>query len=102
MEQNQADLTELFCRMLARTVMILPFIAALLFLAAGARVFSYAVLNPAGPARDSVFHPLNDVLRALVILELLRTVSRFLKNRISSLRCFLPSAAFLHSGVSSW
>jgi len=102
MEQNQADLTELFRRILARTVMILPFIAALLFLAASALVFSYAVLNPAGPARDSVLHPLNDVLRALIILELLRMVSRFLKNRNSSLRCFLPSAAFLHSGVSSW
>jgi len=102
MEQNHADLTGLFRRILVRTVMILPVVAALLLLAACAFVFSCAVLNPAGPIRDAVIHPLNDVLRVLIILELLRTASRFLKNRNSSLRCSLPSSAFLRSGISSW
>jgi hypothetical protein len=102
MEQNLADLTELFRRRLVRTVIIRPVVAALLLLVAYAFVSSYAVLNPAEPTHVSVIHPLNDVLRALIMLELIWMAGRFPKNRIPSLRRSMLSVLFLRSGVSSW
>lgn len=89
MEQNKPDLTELFRRGLVKADMILHVVAAMLLLAACGFIFYYAVLNLANPTRDAIIHLINDVLLALIILELLWTVIRFLKKQKFVLAPFL-------------
>ncbi|MBI5633035.1 MAG: phosphate-starvation-inducible PsiE family protein [Nitrospirae bacterium] len=89
MEQNKPDLTELFRRGLVKADMVLHVVAALLLLAACGFIFYYAVLNLANPTRDAIIHLINDVLLALIILELLWTVIRFLKKQKFVLAPFL-------------
>lgn len=89
MEQNKADLTESFRRLLVTADMILHIFAAMLLLAACCCIFYYAVLNLAHPTRDAIIHLVNDVLLALIILELLWTVIRFLKKQKFILAPFL-------------
>ncbi|MBI5846417.1 MAG: phosphate-starvation-inducible PsiE family protein [Nitrospirae bacterium] len=89
MEQNKADLTELFRRGLVKADMVLHVVAALLLLAACGFIFYYAVLNLVNPTRDAIIHLINDVLLALIILELLWTVIRFLKKQKFVLAPFL-------------
>ncbi|MDX9714279.1 MAG: phosphate-starvation-inducible PsiE family protein [Dissulfurispiraceae bacterium] len=62
--------------------------AILLFIACG-YVLYYAGANLADPTRVSVIALVNDVLLALIILELLWTVIRFLKKQKFSLAPFL-------------
>ncbi|HDH01532.1 MAG TPA: hypothetical protein ENH17_00220 [Nitrospirae bacterium] len=52
-------------------------------------MFYYAVLNIVHPSRDSIIRLVNDVLLALIILELLWTVIRFLKKQKFLLGPFL-------------
>ena len=89
MEQNKADLTELFRRGLVKADMVLHVVAAVLLLAACGFIFYYAVLNLLNPTRDAIIHLINDVLLALIILELLWTVIRFLKKQKFVLAPFL-------------
>jgi uncharacterized membrane protein (DUF373 family) len=89
MEQDKADLTEIFRRLLVRADVILHVVAAMLLLVACGFIFFYAVLNLANPSRDSIIHLINDVLLALIILELLWTVIRFLKKQKFILAPFL-------------
>lgn len=89
MEQTKADLTEIFRRLLVKADMILHIIAAVLLLIACGFIFFYAVINLANPSRDSIIHLINDVLLALIILELLWTVIRFLKKQKFILAPFL-------------
>ena len=89
MEQTKADLTEIFRRLLVKADMILHVVAAVLLLIACGFIFFYAVLNLANPSRDSIIHLINDVLLALIILELLWTVIRFLKKQKFILAPFL-------------
>jgi uncharacterized membrane protein (DUF373 family) len=89
MEPNKVDLTELFRRGLVKADMVLHVVAALLLLAACGFIFYYAILNLANPTRDSIIHLINDVLLALIILELLWTVIRFLKKQKFVLAPFL-------------
>lgn len=89
MEQTKADLTEIFRRLLVKADMILHIVAAVLLLIACGFIFFYAVLNLANPSRDSIIHLINDVLLALIILELLWTVIRFLKKQKFILAPFL-------------
>lgn len=56
-------------------------LAAILLLIGCTIIFYYAVLNLLSPDRMAVFHLINDVLLALIILELLWTVIRFLKKQ---------------------
>ncbi len=56
-------------------------LAAVLLLIGCAIIFYYAVLNLLAPSRNAVFNLINDVLLALIILELLWTVIRFLKRQ---------------------
>ncbi len=62
--------------------------AVLLFIACGF-VLYYAGLNLLEPTRTSIINLVNDVLLALIILELLWTVIRFLKKQRFSLSPFL-------------
>jgi len=89
MEQNKTDLTEIFRRVLVKADMFLHIVAALLLLVACGFIFFYAGLNLATPTRDSIIHLVNDVLLALIILELLWTVIRFLKKQKVILAPFL-------------
>jgi uncharacterized membrane protein (DUF373 family) len=89
MEQNRPDLTEILRRGLVKADIVLHVVAALLLLVACGFIFFYAVLNLASPTRDSIIHLVNDVLLALIILELLWTVIRFLKKQKFTLAPFL-------------
>lgn len=89
MEQNKTDLTEIFRRILIKADMFLYVVAALLLLVACGYIFFYAGLNLATSTRDSIIHFVNDVLLALIILELLWTVIRFLKKQKFILAPFL-------------
>jgi len=64
-------------------------IAALLLLVACGFILYYATLHILDPSRNSVIALVNDVLLALIILELLWTVIRFLKKQQFSLGPFL-------------
>lgn len=56
-------------------------IAALFLLLACTYIMVYAAAHLLNPSRDSVILLINDVLLALIILELLWTVNRFLKKQ---------------------
>ncbi|HIJ60490.1 MAG TPA: hypothetical protein HPP56_07755 [Nitrospirae bacterium] len=55
--------------------------AAVLLLIGCAFTFYFAILHLLNPDRNTIFHFINDVLLALIILELLWTVIRFLKKQ---------------------
>jgi uncharacterized membrane protein (DUF373 family) len=81
MEGQKTDLTEVFRKWLVKIDMAFHVLAALLLLAACSFILYYALLNVAHPSRESIIHLVNDVLLALIILELLWTVIRFLKKQ---------------------
>jgi uncharacterized membrane protein (DUF373 family) len=89
MEQTKTDMAELFRKILVKADIIFHILAAILLLGACGFIFFYAVLNLATPTRDSIIHLVNDVLLALIILELLWTVIRFLKKQKFILAPFL-------------
>lgn len=89
MEQNKTDLLEVSRRVLVKADMVLHVVAAMLLLVACGFIFFYAALNLATPTRISIIHMVNDVLLALIILELLWTVIRFLKKQKFVLAPFL-------------
>jgi len=89
MEQTKTDLAELIRKLLVKADIIFHILAAILLLGACGFIFYYAVLNLATPTRDSIIHLVNDVLLALIILELLWTVIRFLKKQKFILAPFL-------------
>lgn len=61
--------------------MVFHVLAAILLLIGCAIIFYYAILNLFELSRNAVFSLINDVLLALIILELLWTVIRFLKKQ---------------------
>lgn len=89
MEQNKTEFVELFRKWLVKVDLVFHVIAALLLLAACGFILYYAMLNIMHPSRDSIIHLVNDVLLALIILELLWTVIRFLKRQKFVLGPFL-------------
>ncbi len=89
MEPMKPSPTEVFRKWLVKLDMAFHVIAALLLLTACGFILFYAVFNIAHPTRDSIIHLVNDVLLALIILELLWTVIRFLKKQKFILGPFL-------------
>ena len=81
MEREKTELTDVFRKALLKLDMLFHVLAALLLLIACAFIFYYAFLNILTPTRDSIIHLVNDVLLALIILELLWTVIRWLKKQ---------------------
>ena len=69
--------------------MVLHVIAALLLLIACTLILYFAFVNILNPTRSSIIALVNDVLLALIILELLWTVVRFLKKQKFLLGPFL-------------
>lgn len=88
-EERKIDATELFRKWLVKVDIIFHIIAALLLLGACTFILYYAMLNILHPSRDSIIRLVNDVLLALIILELLWTVIRFLKKQKFVLGPFL-------------
>lgn len=89
MEQDKLELAELFRKFLVKIDIVFHVLAALLLLAACGFIIFYAFLNILEPSRASMIALVNDVLLALIILELLWTVIRFLKKQKFSLGPFL-------------
>jgi uncharacterized membrane protein (DUF373 family) len=89
MEPQKVGATESFRRLLVSIDIIFHILAAVLLLVACCFIFYYAILNIFEPSRDSIIHLVNDVLLALIILELLWTVIRFLKKQKFILAPFL-------------
>ena len=89
MENNRALLTETFRKLLLLVDIVFHILAALLLLVACGFMLFYASLNIMEPSRSSMIALVNDVLLALIILELLWTVIRFLKKQKFSLGPFL-------------
>ena len=89
MEPPKVEATELFRRLLVKIDMVFHILAAVLLLIACCFIFYYAILNILEPSRNAIIHLVNDVLLALIILELLWTVIRFLKKQKFSLAPFL-------------
>lgn len=88
-EGKKADFIERFRILLVKIDVAFHVMAALLLLVSCGFIFYYAILNIVDPSRDSVIHLVNDVLLALIILELLWTVIRFLKKQKFILAPFL-------------
>jgi uncharacterized membrane protein (DUF373 family) len=89
MEYNRTLLTETFRKLLLLVDIVFHILAALLLLVACGFMLFYASLNIMEPSRSSMIALVNDVLLALIILELLWTVIRFLKKQKFSLGPFL-------------
>jgi uncharacterized membrane protein (DUF373 family) len=89
MDENKIDITELFRRVLIKVDVVFHVIAAILLLVACSLILYFAFLNILEPGRSSVIALVNDVLLALIILELLWTVIRFLKKQKFLLGPFL-------------
>ncbi len=81
--------TEFFRKLLVQFDIAFHVIAALLLLVACGFILFNAALNILTPTRSSIITMVNDVLLALIILELLWTVIRFLKKQKFSLGPFL-------------
>ena len=89
MEDGKITLVEHFRRWLVKIDLAFHVIAAAMLLVACGFILYYALLNFLNPSRDSIIHLVNDVLLALIILELLWTVIRFLKKQKFILGPFL-------------
>jgi uncharacterized membrane protein (DUF373 family) len=89
MDQQKTALTESIRKFILNIDILFHVIAALLLMAACGFILYYAFLNILHPSRASVIALVNDVLLALIILELLWTVLRFLKKQKFSLGPFL-------------
>ena len=89
MDSQQINLTEIFRKYLIKIDMVLHVIAALLLLIACTLILYFAFVNILNPTRSSIIALVNDVLLALIILELLWTVVRFLKKQKFLLGPFL-------------
>lgn len=89
MELKKTELAEVFRKLLIQVDIVFHILAALLLLIACGFILFYALLNVLEPSRSSMIAMINDVLLALIILELLWTVIRFLKKQKFSLGPFL-------------
>lgn len=88
-EARKDDLTEKFRKVLVKLDMMFHVVAAMLLLVACGFILCYAFLSILSPSRDSIIRIVNDVLLALIILELLWTVIRFIKRQKFVLGPFL-------------
>jgi uncharacterized membrane protein (DUF373 family) len=89
MNHRKHNFTEGLRKLLINVDIVFHVIAAFLLLLACAIILFYAFLNVLNPSRTSVIAMVNDVLLALIILELLWTVIRFLKKQKFLLGPFL-------------
>lgn len=81
MNNDRHNVTELFRKFLVQFDIVFHIIAAILLLIACGFILFYALLNLLEPSRIAMIALVNDVLLALIILELLWTAIRFLKKQ---------------------
>lgn len=81
--------TELFRKLIVKLDIVFHIGAALLLISACGMMLYYAFLNLLDPSHQAVIRLINDVLLALIILELLWTILRFLKKQKFILAPFL-------------
>ena len=89
MEQSTSKIVERFRRGIITVNLVFHVVAALMLLVACGFILYYGILNVLHPSRESIIHLINDVLLALIVLELLWTVNRFLKKQRFLLGPFL-------------
>ncbi len=89
MEQSTSKVVERFRRGIITVNLVFHVVAALMLLVACGFILYYGILNVLHPSRESIIHLINDVLLALIVLELLWTVNRFLKKQKFLLGPFL-------------
>ncbi len=81
MNHDRHNVSELFRKLLVQLDIVFHVIAAILLLVACGFILFYASLNLLEPSRIAMIALVNDVLLALIILELLWTTIRFLKKQ---------------------
>ncbi len=89
MEPLDSKLAENFRKWIVKFDVAFHIVAAILLLVAAGYILFYAALNILSPSRASIVHLINDVLLALIVLEILWTVNRFLKKKKFLLGPFL-------------
>jgi uncharacterized membrane protein (DUF373 family) len=93
MEPLDSKIAEKFRQWIVKIDVVFHVVAAILLLIASGYILFHAALNILDPSRASIVQLINDVLLALIVLEILWTVNRFLKKKK-----FLPGP-FLAIGV---
>ncbi len=89
MEPLDSDIAEKFRKWIVKFDVAFHIIAAILLLIASGYILFHATLNILNPSRASIVQLINDVLLALIVLEILWTVNRFLKKKKFLLGPFL-------------
>ncbi len=89
MEPLDSDIAEKFRKWIVKFDVAFHIIAAILLLIASGYILFHATLNILNPSRASIVQLINDVLLALIVLEILWTVNRFLKKQKFLLGPFL-------------
>ncbi len=89
MEPLDSEIAEKFRKWIVKFDVAFHIIAAILLLIASGYILFHAALNILDPSRESIVHLINDVLLALIVLEILWTVNRFLKKKKFLLGPFL-------------
>ncbi|HJO55612.1 MAG TPA: phosphate-starvation-inducible PsiE family protein [Candidatus Scalindua sp.] len=89
MEPVDSKIAEKFRRVIVKFDIAFHIVAAILLLVAAGYILFHAALNILDPSRASIVHLINDVLLALIVLEILWTVNRFLKKKKFLLGPFL-------------
>lgn len=84
-----SKIVETFRKGIVKFDVVFHIVAAIMFLIACGFILFYGALNVLHPSRESIIHMINDVLLALIVLELLWTVNRFLKHQKFLLGPFL-------------
>ncbi len=89
MESHDSEIAEKFRKWIVKLDVVFHVIAAILLLIASGFILFHAALNILNPSRASIIQLINDVLLALIVLEILWTVNRFLKKKKFLLGPFL-------------
>ncbi len=89
MEPLESKIAEKFRQWIVKFDVVFHIIAAIMLLIACAYILFHAALNILDPSKASIVHLINDVLLALIVLEILWTVNRFLKKKKFLLGPFL-------------
>ncbi len=89
MEPLDSEIAEKFRKWIVKFDVAFHIIAAIMLLIACGYILFHAALNILDPSRASIVQLINDVLLALIVLEILWTVNRFLKKKKFLLGPFL-------------
>ncbi len=89
MEQPDSKIAEVFRKLIIKFDVAFHVIAAIMLLIACGFILFHGAMNILNPSRASIVQLINDVLLALIVLEILWTVNRFLQKKKFLLGPFL-------------